>query len=124
MGCYKDNVEAVEKNNTESRTKEKNEIKYSTIQDIDLCHSWLLTISNNGVDYYNQYRNEGLIITISQACNHWYKFSADVSKFNGYYIQVKEIHPSGHDDINKSSVWQWNCGGVVITIENFLIYIL
>ncbi|XP_010696026.1 glutathione S-transferase T3-like [Beta vulgaris subsp. vulgaris] len=32
------------------------------------------------------------------ASNHWYKMSADVSKFNGCYIQIKDSHPSGHND--------------------------
>ncbi|XP_048494770.2 uncharacterized protein LOC125494920 [Beta vulgaris subsp. vulgaris] len=50
------------------------------------------------VQYYNQWRTEGPEVDVEKASNHWYKMSAEVSKFNGCYIQVKDTHPSGHDE--------------------------
>ncbi|XP_010693118.1 glutathione S-transferase T2-like [Beta vulgaris subsp. vulgaris] len=107
-----DNIEVVEKNNMKGKSKGEKRLKWSPIQDTDLCFAWLTT-SNDGVKgtdqsfnnywenivaYYNQYRKEGTVMTLNQASNHWYKMSADVSKFNGCYIQVADSHPSGHDD--------------------------
>ncbi|XP_074265912.1 glutathione S-transferase T3-like [Silene latifolia] len=101
-----DEVQIVESSNM------KDKFKWSQTKDEDLCKSWL-TISNDGatgnhqsynsywqriVDYYNEWRNDGDPIDIPKASNHWFKMSAEVSKFNGCYIQIKESHPSGHNE--------------------------
>ncbi|KAK9664515.1 hypothetical protein RND81_14G047600 [Saponaria officinalis] len=101
-----DEVQIVETSNMKCK------FKWSQIKDEDLCKSWL-TISNDGatgnhqsynsywqriVDYYNEWRKDGEPIDIPKASNHWFKMSAEVSKFNGCYIQIKESHPSGHNE--------------------------
>ncbi|KMT06251.1 hypothetical protein BVRB_7g161760 [Beta vulgaris subsp. vulgaris] len=131
-----DNIEVVEKNNMKGKGKGEKRLKWSPIQDTDLCFAWLTT-SNDGVKgtdqsfnnywenivaYYNQYKKEGPVMTLNQAFNHWYKMSASVSKFNGCYIQVADSHPSGHDD-DQIMAMPWIFGEVVTT-GNLLIYIL
>ncbi|XP_074314295.1 glutathione S-transferase T3-like [Silene latifolia] len=101
-----DEVQIVESSNM------KGKFKWSQTKDEDLCKSWL-TISNDGatgnhqsynsywqriVDYYNEWRKGGDPIDIPKASNHWFKMSVEVSKFNGCYIQIKESHPSGHNE--------------------------
>ncbi|XP_010684226.1 uncharacterized protein LOC104898817 [Beta vulgaris subsp. vulgaris] len=80
-----DNIEVVEKNNMKGMGKGEKRLKWSPIQDTDLCFAWLTT-SNYGVKgtdqsfnnywenivaYYNQYKKEGPVMTLNQASNHW-----------------------------------------------------
>ncbi|XP_021855047.2 glutathione S-transferase T3-like [Spinacia oleracea] len=101
----------------EKRTK----LKWSQNKDVDLCTSWI-TISKDpikGIDqtkelywrniaeYYNTWKKKGPEIPVDKLSNHWFKMSAEVTRFNGCYNIVKDSHPSGHnneDIINKAKI--------------------
>ncbi|KAL2930108.1 Glutathione S-transferase T3, partial [Bienertia sinuspersici] len=107
---------------TTNQTKNKRlKLKWSKIKDIDLCKSWITILKDpikgndqtkelywrNIAEYYNTWKKEEPEIPIDKLSNHWFKMSADVSRFNGCYIQVKDSHPSGHNDediINKAKI--------------------
>ncbi|XP_010669414.1 uncharacterized protein LOC104886642 [Beta vulgaris subsp. vulgaris] len=61
------------------------------------------------VQYYNQWRTESPEVDVEKASNHWYKMSAEVSKFIGCYTQVKDTHPSGHveDQVIEMAIKLW-----------------
>ncbi|KAL2924152.1 Glutathione S-transferase T3 [Bienertia sinuspersici] len=104
--------EDVQEINNQVTSKAAEKVKWTQYNDEDLCMSWLNFTSDSIrgidqskadywkkiVDYYNQWKREGPAVTVEQASNHWYKMCADVSKFNGCYIQVKNTDPSGHDE--------------------------
>ncbi|XP_056685959.1 uncharacterized protein [Spinacia oleracea] len=105
--------------------KKKTIKKYKGVVEVEVEQESWLTISNDGitgndqtfedlcariVQYYNDWKKEGPEVDIEKASNHWYKMSAEVSKFNGAYISIKDSHPSGHDEdqVISMAMTLWN----------------